>query len=119
MSIQQGPLRAPSYFVLAALLDGPLHGYAVLKRVVDLSGGSVRLAPGTLYAVLDRLHETGLITMVGEEIVNGRSRRSYALTADGGRLLRAEADRLAAAAAVVTGHHRHAPHSRPTAVQLA
>ena len=37
-----------TYFVLTALLDGPLHGYAVIKRVEDLSQARVRLAAGTL-----------------------------------------------------------------------
>jgi|SRR5688572_15161367 PadR family transcriptional regulator, regulatory protein PadR len=95
-------LRAPSYFVLAALLDGPLHGYVIIKRVDALSDGSVQLAPGTLYAVLDRLSEGGLVEVVSEEIVNGRTRRSYALTSEGHDMLRAEAARLAAAAKVVT-----------------
>ncbi|MEV4133437.1 PadR family transcriptional regulator [Dactylosporangium sp. NPDC049742] len=99
MTIQ---LRSPSYFVLAALLDGSLHGYVIIKRVEALSDGSVRLAAGSLYAVLDRLAEAGLVEVVSEEIVNGRARRYYALTADGGAALREEAARLAAAAKVVT-----------------
>jgi len=57
------PLREPSYFVLAALLDGPLHGYAVIKRVDELSAGRVRLAAGTLYAALDRLAAEELLTV--------------------------------------------------------
>ncbi|MFF5231437.1 PadR family transcriptional regulator [Dactylosporangium sp. NPDC000521] len=99
MSIQ---LRSASYFVLAALLDGELHGYVIIKRVEALSDGSVRLAAGSLYAVLDRLAEAGLVEVVSEEIVNGRARRYYALTADGGTALQEEAARLAAAAKVVT-----------------
>jgi PadR family transcriptional regulator, regulatory protein PadR len=99
MTIQ---LRAPSYFVLAALLDGALHGYVIIKRVEALSGGAVRLAAGSLYAVLDRLADAGLVEVVNEEIVNGRARRYYALTADGGTALQDEAARLAAAAKVVT-----------------
>src|SRR5712692_9270855 len=48
-------MREPTYFVLAALLDGPLHGYAIIKRAAELSGGRVRMATGTLYTALDRL----------------------------------------------------------------
>jgi DNA-binding PadR family transcriptional regulator len=99
MSIQ---LRSPSYFVLASLLDGELHGYVIIKRAEVLSDGAVRLAAGSLYAVLDRLADAGLIEVVREEIVNGRARRYYALTADGGTTLRDEAARLAAAAKMVT-----------------
>lgn len=99
MTIQ---LRSQSYFVLAALLDGELHGYVIIKRVEALSDGAVRLAAGSLYAVLDRLADAGLVEVVREEIVNGRARRYYALTADGGTALQDEATRLAAAAKVVT-----------------
>ena len=73
-------MREPTYFMLAALLDGPLHGYAIIKRTEEVSGGRVRLATGTLYTALDRLTAEGYVTLVREEIVNGRNRRSYGLT---------------------------------------
>lgn len=95
------PLREPSYFILAALMDGPLHGYAVIKRVDELSSGRVRLAAGTLYAALDRLAAEELLTVVTEEIVNGRARRYYGLTDIGAAVVRAEAERMAAAAEIV------------------
>jgi PadR family transcriptional regulator PadR len=102
MSTARRSLRAPSYFVLASLLDGPHHGYAILGAVEALSEGSVRLATGTLYAILDRLHEAGLIEVVREEVVSGRARRYYAMTSQGREVVQVEAARLAAAAAVVT-----------------
>lgn len=40
----------PTYFVLVSLLDGPLHGYAIIQRSGELSGGRVRLALDTLLA---------------------------------------------------------------------
>ncbi len=95
-------MREPTYFVLTSLLDGPLHGYAIVKRAEELSRGRVRLAAGTLYAALDRLTDEGLIVVDREETVNGRARRYYALTGDGEAALRAEAARMAAAARVVT-----------------
>jgi PadR family transcriptional regulator len=95
------PMREPTYFTLAALLDGPLHGYAIAKRAGAVSDGRVRLTAGTLYAALDRLLGQGLITVEGEEVVEGRARRYYRLTASGRRALQAEAARLADAAAVV------------------
>jgi len=88
--------------VLAALLDGPLHGYVIIKRVEALSGEAVRLAAGSIYAVLDRLAEAGLVEVVGEDIVNGRARRYYALTPKGKDTVEAEAARLATAAKIVT-----------------
>jgi len=94
-------LRPASYFVLAALLDGPLHGYAISSRAAELSGDEVRLTAGTLYGALDRMAARGLVEIDGEETVDGRLRRYYRLT-DGGRdAVIQEADRLAAAARVV------------------
>lgn len=97
-------MREPTYFVLASLLDGPLHGYAIIKRTAELSGGRVRMATGTLYTALDRLAGEGYVQVVREEIVNGRARRSYGLTRPGAAALRAEAERMAAAAQLVTAH---------------
>ena len=96
------PMRQPTYFVLASLLDGPLHGYGIIKRAAELSGGRVRLATGTLYTALDRLAAEGCVRLVAEEIVNGRARRSYGLTDAGAAALRAEAARMAEASRVVT-----------------
>jgi PadR family transcriptional regulator PadR len=100
-------MRMPTYYVLASLLDGPLHGYAIMKRTAELSDGRVRLATGTLYQALDRLTAEGRVELVREEIVNGRVRRSYGLTDSGIAELRAEASRMAAAARLVqTREHR-------------
>jgi DNA-binding PadR family transcriptional regulator len=101
-------MNEPTYFTLAALLEGPLHGYGIVKRASELSGGRLRIAAGTLYGVLDRLREQGLVADEGQEIVGGRARRSYRLTAAGEGALADEAERMRAAARVV--HSR-----RPTA----
>ena len=94
-------MREPTYFVLASLLGGPLHGYAIMKRAGELSGGRVRLATGTLYTALDRLTAEGHVRLVGEETVGGRVRRTYGLTEGGSAALRAEAQRMAEAARLV------------------
>jgi PadR family transcriptional regulator len=100
-------MRAPTYYVLASLLDGPLHGYAIIQRAAELSGNRVHLATGTLYTALDRLTSDGYVRLVREEIVNGRVRRSYGLTDSGAAALRAEAARMAEAARLVTSsEHR-------------
>src|ERR1700722_13387457 len=95
-------MREPTYFVLASLLDAPLHGYAIIKRAGELSGGRMHLATGTLYTALDRLTGDGHVRLVSEETVAGRVRRSYGLTEDGATALRAEAQRMAEAARIVT-----------------
>ncbi|MEE6261068.1 PadR family transcriptional regulator [Plantactinospora sonchi] len=94
-------MREPTYFILAALQDGALHGYAIVKRAQELSGGRVRLTTGTLYAALDRLTGEEMVLVAEETVVNGRARRTYELTGDGLTALRTEAARLAAAARVV------------------
>jgi PadR family transcriptional regulator, regulatory protein PadR len=96
-------MREPTYFVLASLLAGPLHGYAIIKRAEEMSDGRVRLATGTLYTALDRLTAEGFVRLVSEQMVAGRVRRSYGLTDEGSAALRAEAQRMAEAARLVTG----------------
>ncbi|MEV4202039.1 PadR family transcriptional regulator [Micromonospora globbae] len=95
------PMREPTYFILAALQDEPLHGYAIVKRAQELSGGRVRLTTGTLYAALDRLTGEEMVQVAGESVINGRHRRTYELTDRGRAALHAEAERMAAAARVV------------------
>lgn len=92
-------MREPSFLVLTALADGRQHGYAVMKAVEELSDGTVKLRPGSLYATLDRLAESGLIRDAGEEVVDGRSRRYYELTTLGADRLAEEIHRLQANAA--------------------
>lgn len=96
-----GPMREPTYFILAALQDQPLHGYAIVKRAGELSDGRVRLTTGTLYAALDRLAGEEMVRVAAETVVNGRARRTYELTDQGLSALQAEAERMVAAARVV------------------
>jgi PadR family transcriptional regulator PadR len=95
-------MREPTFYTLAALLDGPLHGYAIIKRVHELSQQRVRLSAGTLYAALDRLTDAGLIEVEREEVVNGRARRYYRITTTGRAALLHEAELMERAARVVT-----------------
>jgi DNA-binding PadR family transcriptional regulator len=105
-------MRVPTYYLLATLLDGPLHGHGIIKRAEEISDGRVRLAAGTLYAALDRLAGECLIEAVREETVNGRLRQYYALTPSGMTAIRAEADRMAKAARLVTAR-RAKPSATP------
>jgi PadR family transcriptional regulator PadR len=94
--------RTPSYFALATLIDGPLHGYAIVRRAADLSDGAVRLSTGTLYALLDRAVNDGLVVAGEPYVEGGRTRRDYTLTRTGRDELEAEAERLERAARTVT-----------------
>src|SRR3984885_7908972 len=91
-------LRPPSYFALAALIDGPLHGYAIMKRAGELSDGEVRLSTGTLYAALERAMKESLVVAGDPYVVAGRERRDYRLTTAGRAALEEEAARMAKAA---------------------
>ncbi|MFJ4675464.1 MULTISPECIES: PadR family transcriptional regulator [unclassified Kitasatospora] len=92
-------LREPTRLVLTALADAPRHGYAIIQEVLAISGGRTRLSTGTLYTALDRLLQDGLIRIESEEVVDGRLRRTFALTGQGQDLLAEEARRLRLAAA--------------------
>ena len=94
-------MREPTYYILAALLDGPMHGYAIIKHAAQASGGRVKLAVGTLYGALDRLAGEGRVAVDREETVEGRTRRYYRLTDLGRQALLAEAARMQQAASVV------------------
>jgi DNA-binding PadR family transcriptional regulator len=74
--------------VLTSLVDGPRHGYGIVKDVQSLAG--VRLGPGTLYATLARLEARGLIEGLPAE----DRRRPYRLTAAGAELLRDRLERM-------------------------
>ena len=99
-------LRPPSYYALAALIDGPLHGYAIAQRARELSGGRVRLSTGTLYALLERALSESLVIAGEPYVEGGRQRRDYTLTPAGRALLAEEAARLAHAARAVSGRLR-------------
>jgi len=74
--------------VLASLADGDKHGYAIIQDVAEQVG--VVLGPGTLYAVIARLEQQGLIEQLP---VDGR-RRPYRLTPSGADALAAQATRM-------------------------
>ena len=88
------PLTPAMFYVLVALADGDTHGYAIMKEVEQLTGGSVRLSTGTLYGIIKRLLADGLIREAGVHTKDDERRRSYGLTPFGKDVARAEAARL-------------------------
>jgi PadR family transcriptional regulator PadR len=68
--------------LLALLAPGPLHGYAVIERLRERSGGAFDLPEGTIYPALHRLEAAGLLSS-GLAEVSRRRRRVYAVTAAG------------------------------------
>lgn len=78
--------------VLSVLEDGPRHGYEIALEVEERSDGAFELQHGTLYPILHRLEEEGLIEGTWSE--EGRRRKDYRLTDAGRRHLGEEAARL-------------------------
>ena len=93
-------MQQATFMILTALANGSQHGYGIISDVQEISGGRVRLRPGTLYTALDRLRADELIGVDREEVVDGRLRRYYRLTPAGTKRLGAEAVRLQAHATV-------------------
>jgi len=112
-------MREPTYFLLAGLLDGPRHGYAIAQLARELSDGRVGLSAGTLYGALERLSDQGLIAPVEELRVGGRRRRVYELTDQGRVELVGEAERLRQAADVVTARLHANPEIDRVAAEVA
>lgn len=84
-----------AYLVLLSLARQPRHGYGIVQAVVELSDGGVRLGPGTLYGLLDRLSDAGYVAPDRDEVVGGRLRRYYRITDRGSADAGAETERLA------------------------
>ncbi|HKX75849.1 MAG TPA: helix-turn-helix transcriptional regulator [Acidimicrobiia bacterium] len=69
--------------VLAILAEGESYGYAILKRVRELSDGELRWTDGMLYPLLHRLHRLGYVATEWRTPPEGRRRRYYSITDDG------------------------------------
>ncbi len=69
--------------VLAILAEGESYGYAILKRVRELSHGELEWTDGMLYPLLHRLHRLGYVTTEWRTPPEERRRRYYAITDEG------------------------------------
>ena len=73
--------------VLAILGEGESYGYAILKRVGELSGGELQWTDGMLYPLLHRLERKGWVKAVWGKSETGRRRKYYRITEDGSEQL--------------------------------
>lgn len=89
------PLPHLSLLVLLALAEGQAHGWAIIRRIRELTEGQTTPSSGSLYLAMLRLEEKGLIEE-GEAASPDEDarRRHYRLTAFGHRVLQAESRRL-------------------------
>jgi len=69
--------------VLAILAESDSYGYAILKRVRELSGGQMEWTDGMLYPVLHRLERLGHVEARWEAAETGRKRKYYQITPGG------------------------------------
>ncbi len=83
-----GRFAEPALLVLISLADGAKHGYAIMTDVEAFSGSP--LGPGTLYAVLARLEQAGLI----EPLEPAQRRRPYRITPSGSAAVREQLDQM-------------------------
>ena len=81
-----------SPLILGILAEGENYGYAIIKRVHELSNGRMQWTDGMLYPVLHRLEKQGLIASRWEVAETGRKRKYYKLKDEGTRLLSAHQD---------------------------
>lgn len=66
--------------------EGPMHGYAITKKVEDLTQGKIKLTYGALYPVLHKLESEGALITASENF-NNRIRIYYSLTPEGDTLV--------------------------------
>jgi PadR family transcriptional regulator, regulatory protein PadR len=99
--------------LLAALEDGPRHGYAVIETLRQATGGRLDLPTGTIYPALRRLEEASLITG-SWSVVAGRRRREYRLTSAGAAALSGKRSDWRDFAAMVSGALGGRPWPEPT-----
>ena len=83
------PLSEATFYIMMARVE-PMHGYAVMQYVEEVSRGMVKIGPGTLYGAFSNLEKERLIEMVSEE----NRRKSYLLTDKGINVMVLQAERV-------------------------
>jgi DNA-binding PadR family transcriptional regulator len=102
-------LSPQAFHILIALADHDQHGYGIMLDVAERTGGKLRLSAGTLYGLMKRLLEQGLITELNDKQRpatgnDDERRRYYRLTPLGRKAAKAEAQRMAELVAQARAH---------------
>ena len=103
------PLPTATLHILLALRDGEKHGYAIMREAEQMSDGTLKLGPGTLYGSIKRMLADGLIEETDERPdpeLDDQRRRYYRLTGLGNRVCAAEVERLRALVARASSRAR-------------
>lgn len=90
------PLSAAGFYILLSLAHGELHGYALIGACANNSLGSIKLSGGTLYPLLQKLHDEGFVDITGKKPAgkSSKPRLHYALSPSGAIRLQEELQRL-------------------------
>lgn len=96
------PLSERDFHILLTLVDGPCHGYGLVKAIRDRTGGTLRLDPANLYHALQRMIDAGLVRDGARRAApdSARIRRYYRIAARGRQVLAADAERMRGLVAV-------------------
>ena len=74
------PLKPADFHILMVLIEGALHGYGIMQRVAEQSNGRVQLEVGSLYRLIARTTEEGLIVESKTSRGGSDRRRHYRIT---------------------------------------
>ena len=91
MNTSNNALTEAVYYILLALIE-PLHGYGIMQRTSQLSGGRLIISAGTLYGALSTLLDKEWIEQL--EVLADSRRKEYKITAEGRAVLEQELARL-------------------------
>ncbi len=83
------PMTETGFYILLCLRE-ETHGYGIVKQTEELTGGQIKLSPGTLYGSLSKMEKDGLIEFVREE----DKRKIYRITPLGTQVLELEMKRI-------------------------
>ncbi len=83
------PMTETAFYILLCLKNEN-HGYGIVQKVREITGGPVNLSPGTMYGSLSKMEKDGLIEFVREE----DKRKMYKITPLGREVLKLETARI-------------------------
>lgn len=83
------PMTETGFYILLCL-QKEAHGYSIVQQVEQLTGGEIRISPGTLYGSLSKMEKDGLIRFLRED----EKRKIYSITELGGQVLELETKRI-------------------------
>jgi len=99
------PLKPADFLILLVLTDGALHGYGIMQRVAEQSSGRVQLEVGSLYRLIARMTDEGLIVECKAPGGGSQRRRYYRITPFGDQVAQLEAQRLEEVVGAARAHN--------------